>query len=176
MELNNIEYGTLQKDTVLLVESYKIDSFQTLANAYEGHYPHYNTKVASALQKTKFNQGDYVISTQQPGIRYLLETLEPEATDSFFNWNFFDPILQQKEGFSAYVFEDMALEILNSDDSLKENFLFKKATDKEFKDNGKAQLEWIYKQSKYYEPSHLQYPVYRVLRDSLVNIKDLIAD
>jgi hypothetical protein len=37
-----------------------------------------------------------------------LETLEPEAVDSFFNWNFFDTMLQQKEGYSDYIFEDLA--------------------------------------------------------------------
>ena len=60
-----------------------------------------------------FKKGDYYVPIDQPGIRYLLETLEPEAKDSFFNWNIFDIIMQQKEGFSPYVFEDLALEILN---------------------------------------------------------------
>ena len=43
-----------------------------------------------------------------------METLEPTATDSFFNWNFFDGILQQKEGFSPYVFQDIATELLKN--------------------------------------------------------------
>ena len=59
-----------------------------------------------------FKKGDLYIPTKQKGIRYLIETLEAEATDSFFNWNFFDTILQQKEGFSSYVFEDIAAEYL----------------------------------------------------------------
>ena len=52
----------------------------------------------------------------------MLETLEAEATDSFFNWNFFDTILQQKEGFSPYVFEDTAEKILAENPSLKKAF------------------------------------------------------
>jgi hypothetical protein len=176
MESNEIVYNTLRQDTILTVESYKIDSFQTVVNAYEGHYPHFNTKVNKSLKEIKFSQGDYIISTDQEGIRYVLETLEPEAVDSFFNWNFFDAILQQKEGYSEYVFEEVALDMLNANDSLKKSFLLKKAADKEFSSNGRAQLDWIYKQSQFYESAHLQYPVYRVLRDSTLQIEGLIAN
>lgn len=167
LELNQITVETLTKDTTILVESYKIDSYKTVTSAFEGHYPHFNTAVKASLKKVKFSQGDYIVSTSQPGIRYLLETLEPEGTDSFFNWNFFDAILQRKEHISPYVFEDIALEILNSSPRIKETFLFKKATDKEFSASWEAQLNWLYEKSDYSEPSYLQYPIYRVLKDSL---------
>ena len=92
--------------------SYKIADFKTTNSAYEGHYLHRNTTTTSQIKKMAFTKGDYIISTDQKGIKYLLETLEPEAVDSFFNWNFFDTILQQKEGYSEYVFEDTATQIL----------------------------------------------------------------
>ena len=84
---------------------------------------------------TLFSEGDILVPTDQKGIRYLLETLEPSAKDSFFNWNFFDVILQQKEGFSPYVFEDEALEMLQNDDKLKSAFETKKTEDQAFADN-----------------------------------------
>ena len=99
---------------------------------------------------------------KRQGIRYLIETLEPSAPDSFFNWNFFDPILQQKEGFSPYVFEDVAAELLKNNKTLRDSFQSKKGEDEVFSKNWFAQLSWIFKKSKYYEPAHLQYPVYRV--------------
>ena len=99
-------------------------------------------------------------------MRYLLETLEPEAVDSFFNWNFFDSVLQQKEGFSPYVFEDLALTILTENPALRDSLELKKQEDEIFSQNWYAQLEWIHKNSKYYEVAHLQYPVYRVLKNS----------
>jgi hypothetical protein len=107
--------------------------------------------------------GDYIISTNQKAIRYLLETLEPQAPDSFFNWNFFDTILQQKEGFSPYVWEDKAKELLDNDPELKLLFETKKYTDTVFANSWYAQLDWIYKKSVHYEKAHLQYPVYRIL-------------
>ena len=92
----------------------------------------------------------------------MLETLEPEAPDSFFNWNFFDAILQQKEHFSPYVWENKAKELLDNDPTLKLQFENKKNSDKAFANNWYAQLDWIYKRSDYYEKEHLQYPVYRL--------------
>jgi hypothetical protein len=162
LKLNNINAERLQKDTIIEVESYKIESYQTSKSPYEGHYGHYNTKVSKSTQKVKFFMGDYVFYTNQPGVKYLVETLEPEAVDSYFNWNFFDPILQQKEGFSSYVFEDLAKEFLDKNPKIKAELEQKKQNDKAFAENGAAQLDWVYRQSPYYEKAHLQYPVYRI--------------
>jgi hypothetical protein len=162
---NEIVFTRLKKDTVLEVESYRIEEYSTQTNSYEGHYPHYNTKVSKTPKTVQFTQGDVFIPTKQLGIRYIIETLEPTATDSFFNWNFFDPILQQKEGFSPYVFEDIALEILQKNRLLNEAFLLKKTTDKDFANNSYAQLEYIFQHSDFYEAAHMQYPVYRILND-----------
>ena len=92
-----------------------------------------------------------------------MEVLEPQADDSYFAWNFFDGILGQKEGFSAYVFEDIAYEYLQKNPALKTRLEEKKAGDTSFANNGPAQLDFIYKNSPYYEPAHLQYPVYRIV-------------
>jgi len=163
-DLNEVKYEIIKNDTILSVESYKIASFKTTDYPYEGHYPHYDTKIDATIKKVKFQQGDLYIPTDQVGIRYLLETLEPEANDSFFNWNFFDPILQQKEGFSPYVFEDEALQLLQENATLRDSFQLKKQEEPEFAANWYAQLDWLFKQSEHYEDAHLQYPVYRVLK------------
>ncbi|WP_165747814.1 M14 family metallopeptidase [Cellulophaga sp. Z1A5H] len=162
---NEIAFTRIKKDTVVEVESYKIKEYKTYTNSYEGHYPHYDTKIAKSNQKVQFQQGDIYIPLKQKGIRYLIETLEPAATDSFFNWNFFDPILQQKEGFSPYVFEDIAAELLKSNSLLNEAFHLKKASDEDFAKDWYAQLEYIYQRSEYYEKAHNQYPVYRVFNN-----------
>jgi hypothetical protein len=162
LKLNKVEMRELQNDTTITVESYKIDTFETRKSPFEGHYQHYNTKVVSSTQELTFRKGDFYIETQQPAIRYLLETLEPQAPDSFFNWNFFDTILQQKEGFSPYVWEDQAKELLIKNEALKTGFDSKKAAEPDFANSWYAQLDWLHKQSENYEKSHLQYPVFRV--------------
>jgi len=164
MQLNNIAFAVLENDTLLNVETYHIEDYKTRTSPYEGHYLHYATKVRASKEQLGFTAGDWVIPVRQQGIRYILETLEPEATDSFFNWNFFDPILQQKEGFSPYVFEDEAAAMLKENMVLKDSFLSKKANDPKFSANWYAQLNWLYEKSDYYEKAHLRYPIYRILK------------
>lgn len=160
---NQLAYTRLEKDSVISVESYRIADYKTAKNTYEGHYPHSNTQVVVSKTKVNFRKGDYVFTTQQAGVKYLLETLEPEAVDSFFNWNFFDTILQQKEGYSDYVFEDSVSEYLKQHPELKAKLEEKRHQDKAFADSPEAQLDWIYKNSPWYETAHLQYPIYRIL-------------
>ncbi|MBL7560064.1 M14 family metallopeptidase [Olleya sp. YSTF-M6] len=164
LKSNNVILKPLQQDSTITVQSYKIDDYKTRTNAYEGHYQHYNTNVKTTTEKLIFKKGDYIIDTNQYAFRYLIETLEPQAPDSFFNWNFFDTILQQKEGFSPYVWEDKAESILENNPKLKNDFNLKKANDSGFAENWYAQLDWLHKHSKNYEKAHLQYPVFRILR------------
>jgi len=162
LKLNGVEMKQLAKDTFITCEVYYITSYETVKNPYEGHYMHYNTKVKKETQAINFFKGDYVISANQACNRYLIETLEPEGDDSFFAWNFFDAILQQKEWFSDYVFEEKAEELLRENPKLKEELEAKKKSDKAFAENQWAQLSFIYRHSPYYEKSHNRYPVVRL--------------
>lgn len=163
LERNRIEMKPLAKDTLIFVEAYKITDFKTVKYPYEGHYLHYDTNVSKKTVTLHFKKGDFLVPTKQTGAKFLLETLEPEAIDSYFNWNFFDGILSQKEYFSDYVFEDTAAELLRNNKALKTAFEMKKAVEKDFAENGEAQLEWVYKNSEYYEGTVNQYPIYRIL-------------
>lgn len=162
LKRNKIEMNPLKSDSLMEVQVYKISDYKTYTRAYEGHYPHYQTAVISNIEKIKLRKGDFLIPTNHQGVKYLLETLEPEAVDSFFNWNFFDSILGQKEHFSDYVFEDTGAEILKNHPQLKAELEKKKVEDKKFSEDGDAQLEWVYRHSEYYEKSHLTYPIYRI--------------
>ncbi|MFP9114235.1 M14 family metallopeptidase [Flavobacterium sp. RHBU_3] len=164
LKINNIQIQELKQDTLIEVESYRIVNYKTSGQPYEGHYPHNTTEVAVKTQKIAFKKGDYLIDTQQAGVKYLLEMLEPQGADSFFTWNFFDAILQQKEYYSAYVFEDTAAKLLKTNPKLKAEFDTKKLNDKVFAWNPEAQLDWIYTHSEYYEKTHNEYPVYRIVK------------
>ncbi|MCY2688042.1 M14 family metallopeptidase [Salinimicrobium sp. TH3] len=164
LEMNNVEMIPFEKDTSMVVEVYTIKNYETRENTYEGHYPHSNVEVETNRQKVNLRKGDVFIPIKQKAAKYLMATLEPEASDSFFNWNFFDSVLQQKEGFSPYVFEEIAREFLDDHPEIEEEFMAKKTSDPEFAANWYAQLAWIHKKSEHYESSHLRYPVFRVNR------------
>ncbi|WP_298951162.1 M14 family metallopeptidase [uncultured Nonlabens sp.] len=161
MRRNNIQYEFLTKDTTLTVSKYRIANFKTAQTAYEGHYPHHDINVKEDVVELRFRESDIIIPTHQPGMRYIIETLEPTAPDSFFKWNYFDTILQQKEGFSTYVFEATARQLLKKNKALKREFDSLKKIDRKFKQNNYLQLDWIHKRSLNYEPAHLNYPIYK---------------
>lgn len=162
LKLNGVKVQELREDQELAVDVYYIEDYKTASRPYEGHYIHNNVQVSTKKQNLKFYKGDYLVYVNQPQNRYIMETLEPEATDSFFNWNFFDSILDQKEHYSAYVFEDTAAELLKDNPELKARLNQKKIKDSTFAQNPSAQLEFVYQNSNYYEKTYLRYPIARL--------------
>jgi len=163
LKLNQIKVVKLKRDTLMEVTSTYIDSFKTVDYPYEGHYLHYNTKVIKRKQNVQFYSGDYLIKTSgQESRRYLAQVLTPGAEDSFFNWGFFDSSLGQKEYFSSYVFDETARHILDRNKPLREAFEARRQSDFEFSQNARAQLEYIYVNSPYYEITHKRLPVFEV--------------
>ncbi len=163
LRLNKVQMARLKYDTTIEVEAYHIDDYKSLPRAYEKHHKNSDVKVTASRQKIKFLKGDYVIPMNQPANRYIMEMLEPTGDDSFFAWNFFDAILQQKEGYSDYRWEDIAAELVKNDPEIKQKLEARKQSDQAFAKNGSAQLNFIYRNSPYYEPAHLRYPVYRLV-------------
>jgi hypothetical protein len=162
LKLNNVQMQQFKNDTLIDVEAYHIDDYKALPRPYEKHHKNSAVKVTAGNQKIRFLKGDYIIYLNQPANRYLVEMLEPSGDDSFFAWNFFDGILQQKEGYSDYRWDDLAAEVLKKDPALKAKLEEKKKTDEKFAANASAQLDFIYKNSPYYEPGHNRYPIYRL--------------
>lgn len=156
---NQIPHYSLAADQMLTVDSYEILDYTTTSSPYEGHYLHSNIQTNTVSHERLFRKGDIVIPVRNEALRFIMETLEPRAVDSYFAWNYFDAILQQKEWFSAYVFEDEAAEMLKKDAQLTADFEAMKASDSSFASNSFAQLYYLYKRSPNYEPSVNLYPV-----------------
>ncbi|WP_461788843.1 M14 family metallopeptidase [Pedobacter sp.] len=171
LKLNNVKVRQLKNDTELSLEMYYIADMKTAQKPFEGHYLHSAVKVVPQIQTLNFYAGDFVVFANQPSNRYLIETLEPQAPDSFFNWNFFDSVLGQKEHFSSYVFEDTAAKFLQTNPSLKEKLALEKVKNPDLNNNAYAQLEFIYKNSDYYEPTFMRYPIGRLNSDVKLDLK-----
>ena len=162
LKLNKVQMTQFKKDTTIEVEAYRITDYKTAPRQYEMHHNNTEVKTASSIKQVKFRKGDYYIPMNQFANRFLMETLEPSAEDSYFAWNYFDAILGQKEGFSAYAFEDIASDYLKNNPDLKIKLNQRVATDTAFAKSAGAQLNFVYENSPWFEPVFMQYPVYRV--------------
>ncbi|MBK9108581.1 MAG: hypothetical protein IPM92_09495 [Saprospiraceae bacterium] len=159
LKLNKVQMDRLQRDTLIQASFYKIQNLKSSTKPYESHFMHLEVNVEAQKDKRLYLKGDYIIYTNQPAVKYIVETLEPEAHDAFFVWNFFDAVLQRKEYFSEYLFDDLATAILTNDSKLKMEFEEKKAKDSMFRENSNAMLEFIYDRSIYAEPGYRIYPI-----------------
>ena len=171
LSLNGVQLKRLTVDSDIEVQLYYIEDYKSPAKPFEGHYLHTQVKIKPVRQNLKFYAGDYVVYANQKQNRYIVETLEPQGVDSFFAWNFFDSILGQKEHFSTYVFEDDAAEMLQKDTDLKAEFETEKAKNPELAKNADALLNWLYKNSTYYEKSYLRYPVGKLTSDIKLEVR-----
>lgn len=162
LRANGIRMQPLVRDTLMEVTGYRVKGLETMRQPYESHYVHTRSDLREERVMLRFRRGDFVITTRQPGRRYLVEVLEPRGEDSFWAWNFFDGVLQQKEGFSDYRWEELAAEVLRGDTALQRRLEEKKREDAAFAQDSHKILDFIYKNSKYYEKSHQLIPVFRL--------------
>lgn len=109
---NGVKMTPLSIDTLIEANFYYITDYKSTDKPYEGHHPNRDVVTTTKKMKRQFFKGDFLIECNQMANNYIVSTLEPRGADSFFAWNFFDGILNQKEGFSDYVFEDVAAELL----------------------------------------------------------------
>ncbi len=171
LKLNNVKMQQLTTDTKINLEMYYIADMKTGTQPYEGHYLHSAVSLKPVNQDIQFYAGDYVVYVNQANNRYIIETLEPQAIDSFFNWNFFDSILGKKEGYSSYVFEDTAAELLKNNPELIQKLEAEKTKNPDFAKSARMQLEFVYKNSDYYEKTYMRYPIGRLQQNIKLNLK-----
>lgn len=163
LRLNGVKMSIINKDTSIEVESYRIVDYKSTPRQYEMHHLNSDVKIDVSKLSQHFRKGDVIVHTAQPARRFIVEVLEPQGNDSYFAWNYFDAILGQKEGFSAYAFEDIAAEYLQQDPTTKKLLEQRRQTDTAFAKSAAAQLDFVFKHSPYYEPNHMRYPVYRIV-------------
>jgi len=161
LENNGVKLDRLTDDQTIKVTGYKVVSYQSSTTPYEGHHMKKNIQLENITIERTFYKGDVMVKTGTRYDRFLATVLEPACNDSYFAWGFFDSMLQQKEWFSDYVWEDKAYEILENDEKLRYDFQKQKLQDTGFANNSWEQLYFIYKRSAYFEPRYMEYPIYR---------------
>ena len=164
MKLNSVSMQIIKTPDTVPAEIYRINSVESRTAPYEGHFFHDKIDLTTVTAPILVREGDVVIPVDQDRARYIVEALEPKAMDSLFRWNRFDTVLQQKEYFSPYVFENTAEKLLAENQALREEFNARKQSDSDFSGNRRAQLDFLYKRSENYERSHRRYPIARLLK------------
>ena len=138
-------------DSLRKVHTIRILDFESGNRPYEGHYLHRKVKSLEQEELVRIPKGSVWIPCNQEKLNFIVTVLEPRSEDSYFAWNFMDSYVQEKEYFSAYVFEDEAAKLLSSNPDLKLKLEEKKKADPEFAKNGAAQLFFVYQNCHHFE-------------------------
>jgi hypothetical protein len=163
MELNGVRMERVKQDRMQDVAYYHIASVSSRPNAYEGHMFHDDVQLEKRRACVQLRAGDVIVPLDQDKARYVVETLEPLAHDSFFRWGFFNSVLEKKEAYSDYVFEDEAEQLLRDEPALAAKFAAWKAANPAQLSNQEAVLDFVFANcDKYREPEWRRYPVFMV--------------
>lgn len=163
LELNGVQLERITEERMQAVAYYHVVSVASRPNAYEGHMFHDDVQLDKRRAHVQLRAGDVIVSLDQDKARYVVETLEPLAHDSFFRWGFFNSVLEKKEAYSDYVFEDEAEQLLRDEPALAARFAAWKAANPALLANQEAVLDFIFANcAKYREPEWRRYPVFMV--------------
>lgn len=163
LKWNQVELKRFTRPVRIPAEAYRVTAFQTHPTPFEGHHLHGALTLSLEPLDAEAKAGDWLVPVAQERARYLVEVLEPQGMDSFFRWGFFDSVLQRKETFSDYVFEDVAEKLLEEEPGLKDRFEAWKQAHPELLSDPEQVLGFIYDAcQRHREPEYLRVPVLRV--------------
>ena len=164
LQWNGVEMSRIETASTVDARYYHIHAVTSRALAYEGHMFHDDMTLEQRSASVELRPGDYYIPLQQANARYAVETLEPQAHDSFFRWGFFNSVLEKKEAFSDYVFEDLAAELLRDEPELAAGFAQWKIEHPELLADQQQVLHFIFEHCRRFaEPEWRRYPVLSII-------------
>jgi len=162
LALNDVPINDPMPWGIDTVEVAHVISLGSPPTPYEGHYVHRDVMCEWSGARLPSVAPYVLVPMGHPTDRFVMSVLEPECSDSYFAWNFFDAILQQKEGFNDYSFDAMAAELLK-DRALRSAFQEKRANDPAFAADPWEQLNFVFQRSPWSETAYHRYPVLRVM-------------
>lgn len=164
LQWNGVQMERVQATRSADVQYYRVHTAKPRTGPYEGHMFHDEVELETHTATATLRAGDYLVSLNQPNARYAIETLEPLAHDSFFRWGFFNSVMEKKEGFSDYVFEDLAEELLRTEPGLQQKFDAWKVANPQLLSDQNEVLGFIYAHcQRHVEPEWRRYPVWSLV-------------
>ena len=163
LEAHGVRIERTSKPVEIEVESYRLTEPKWAQVPFESRLP-VNFKANPIKERRVFPANSAVVSLNQTTANVIIHLLEPQSSDSFAAWGFFNAIFERKEYFSDYIMEKIAAEMLEKDADLRKEFE-EKLKDENFRKNPRARLSFFYERSPYNDPRIGLYPVGRITQN-----------
>ncbi|HET9479431.1 MAG TPA: M14 family metallopeptidase, partial [Pyrinomonadaceae bacterium] len=134
LHAHGVRFRSLAEWASIEVECYRFTNVQWPYGPFEGrHMPQFDVERETSVRE--FPAGSVVVPVAQPLGKLVLNLLEPQASDSFARWGFFNAIFEEKELAEPYVLEVLAREMRAANPDLKREFEERLQTDADFAAN-----------------------------------------
>ena len=159
IKLQGINYSVLEKPDTLQVLMYKLSDVEIQGKMpFQGRM-RMSGRTELISKKEVFPKGSIKISTDQELGTLACLLLEPDATDSYFQWGFFAGIAERTEYFENYAMVPLSERMANSDVKFREEYIARIKSDEKFAKDENAKLRWWYERSEYADARFLLYPI-----------------
>lgn len=145
LKINKVKMYRLNKDIKLPVNAYYIENHKWANRVDNGHHYHseFDTRVEGI--EIDYYVGDYIIPVNQDCNQLIVNQLEPLGTDSYFRWNFFDNIFENREWFYPHpVLEAKMVAYLEKHPEFRKDLDQAIADNPEMSNSRFAQMRFIY--------------------------------
>ncbi len=163
LQLHDIKFQRIAKPLTIEVESYSLTDPKWSSTSFEGRLT-LSYKTTPVKEIRNYPQNSVIIPLAQESANVAIHLLEPNSTDSFVYWGFFNAIFEQKEYVEGYVLEKLAQEMLAKDENLRKEFE-ENLKDEKFAASPFARLNFFYARSPFQDKRIGLYPVGRITND-----------
>lgn len=147
LKMNQVEMHRLSKDTTLTVAVYYIENHQWARRPDNGHFYHSQFDTRKEIQAISYYAGDYVVPVNQQCNQFIVNQLEPKGADSYFRWNFFDNIFENREWFSPHpVLERKMVDFMNKHPEIRRKLDQAIAENPDMENSRNAQMYFLYRE------------------------------
>ncbi|MGI8436647.1 MAG: M14 family metallopeptidase [Chthoniobacterales bacterium] len=160
LKMHGIQVEPIAEARDMDVTMYRLEEAKFEKEPFEGRV-RVQAKPKTEKRKQHFAAGSVRVTTDQPLGDLAIILLEPTSPDSFFQWGFFDSVLQQTEYIEEYVIEPMAERMMAGDPKLAQEFREKLAKDPDFRASARERLRFFYSRTPFQDERWKLYPVAR---------------
>jgi hypothetical protein len=162
LSIHGIRFDRIDKATSAAnVEAFRATKVTLAPATFESHTTA-TIEGAWGPEKRDIPAGSLFVPIAQPAARLILALLEPQHSDSYAAWGFFNGAFEQKEYMEPYVAEQVAKEMLATRPDVAQAFRERLASDPAFAKDPDARLDFFYRRHPSWDERVNLYPVFRI--------------
>ncbi len=158
-DVHGVKYQEWKKLLPEKVKVFRATKAQHAASSFEGRQT-LTVDGEWKEEKTELPKNLFFVPIDQRNAMMVVHLLEPLAPDSLLYWGFFNRFFEQKEYMEDYVAEDVAKQMLESDQQIAADFQ-EKLKDEAFAKDANKRFRFFYQKHSSWDDHYNRYPIFK---------------